>query len=132
MFFCRVRLYINVPGSLIINTSSKQPKKPPLSSTKITPNTELKQQAIEQQHDQDNDKHQQDINKGNKQEKYPPPLKTTEQTDEHDEEEIDDASQPLLSRDALSETTKDSADTVVMVQRGNTPEPSTSGMNDQK
>ncbi|XP_031553502.1 uncharacterized protein C1orf43 homolog [Actinia tenebrosa] len=31
----RVRLYTNVPGSLIINTSSKQPKKPPISSTKV-------------------------------------------------------------------------------------------------
>lgn len=34
-FVNRVRLYTNVPGSLIINSSSKQPKKPPISSTKV-------------------------------------------------------------------------------------------------
>ncbi|XP_032218218.2 protein C1orf43 homolog [Nematostella vectensis] len=37
----RVRLYVNVPGSLIINSSNKQPKKKKLSSAKI-PSSDIK------------------------------------------------------------------------------------------
>lgn len=113
---CRVRLYINVPGSLIINTSSKQPKKPQLSSTKIIPNIEVKQQQIEDSKDN---------------ESTSKTIQQTEEVQNEEEEDIDDANQPLLSRDALSETTKDSADTVIVVHKDGSQEPSTSGMNKQ-
>lgn len=35
--FCRVRLYVNVPGSLIVAGSSNKPIRKPPSSTKMEP-----------------------------------------------------------------------------------------------
>lgn len=105
---------------MIINTSSKQPKKPPLSSTKVNAqSTEIKPEGTEQQ----NDDQTKDL-----------PPQTPEKTEEHDIEgdETDDVNRPLLPQeDIMSETTKDSSDTVVMVHKGSVNAPTTSGLNEE-
>ncbi|KAK3729604.1 hypothetical protein QZH41_016169, partial [Actinostola sp. cb2023] len=118
----RVRLYINVPGSLIINTSSKQPKKPPLSSTKVAAeSTEMKPDDTGQQ---------------DKETSKDSPAKTPEkeqielQEMEADVEETDDVNQPLLPKQQDTDLPP-VVDTVVMVHSDGIKEATTSGMNEE-